>query len=251
MRYLLMIVSDGQPSEAKAAANATGLPAWLEATADTRLYGERLQNVDTAVTVRTRGGQVFTSDGPFAESKEWIAGFDIIDCDDLDVAIEIAAGHPVAAFHHVEVRPFLQIDADSDSPIGPDTGLPAGIAEGPTDGRSRFLMLMCVNGVAEPDEEEVAVARNSAQWGERLTGDGVLVYGRPLQGVSAATTVSVRDGDTVISDGPFVDAKEFIGGFAIVDCHSREEAVAHAATHPLAHYHRVEVRPFWKDDRAG
>ncbi|WP_292777631.1 YciI family protein [Microbacterium sp. UBA6741] len=45
------------------------------------------------------------ADGPFTESREWIAGFDVIDADDLDAAIEIAAAHPMARFGLVEVRP--------------------------------------------------------------------------------------------------------------------------------------------------
>jgi hypothetical protein len=53
-----------------------------------------------------RGGELLISDGPFAETKEQIAGFDIIDCQDLDEAIEVAAKHPVAAFGSIEVRPF-------------------------------------------------------------------------------------------------------------------------------------------------
>jgi len=47
-----------------------------------------------------------TADGPFAETKEQIAGYDIIDCADLDEAIEVASRHPVAAFGKIEVRPF-------------------------------------------------------------------------------------------------------------------------------------------------
>jgi hypothetical protein len=53
-----------------------------------------------------RDGEVLTSDGPYAETKEWMAGFDVIECADLDEAIEVAAKHPVARHGMVEVRPF-------------------------------------------------------------------------------------------------------------------------------------------------
>jgi hypothetical protein len=53
-----------------------------------------------------RGGDVLVADGPFAETKEQIAGFDIIECDDLDEAIDVASRHPVARFGSIEVRPF-------------------------------------------------------------------------------------------------------------------------------------------------
>jgi hypothetical protein len=71
-----------------------------------RILGNRLQGVDAATTVRRRSGKVLVTDGPFAETKEWIAGFDILDCANLDEAIEIAATHPMARFGRIEIRPF-------------------------------------------------------------------------------------------------------------------------------------------------
>ena len=56
--------------------------------------------------MRVRDGKLLLTDGPFIESKELIAGFDIIDCADLDEAIEVASKHPMAKFGMVEVRPF-------------------------------------------------------------------------------------------------------------------------------------------------
>jgi hypothetical protein len=71
-----------------------------------RLEGSQLRPVSDATTVQVRGGEVMISDGPFAETKEQIAGYDIIDCADLDEAIEVASRHPVATFGKIEVRPF-------------------------------------------------------------------------------------------------------------------------------------------------
>ena len=56
--------------------------------------------------MRLRDGEVLLTDGPFAETKEQILGFDVIECADLDEALEIAAKHPVAKYGMVEVRPF-------------------------------------------------------------------------------------------------------------------------------------------------
>ena len=61
-----------------------------------RLQGNQLRPVSDATTVSVRGGEVLIADGPFAETKEQIAGYDIIDCADLDEAIEVASKHPVA-----------------------------------------------------------------------------------------------------------------------------------------------------------
>jgi hypothetical protein len=69
------------------------------------LHGDRLRPVEDAKTVRVRGGELLVTDGPFAETKEWIAGYDVLECADLDEAIEIAAKHPMARFGRVEVRP--------------------------------------------------------------------------------------------------------------------------------------------------
>ena len=68
--------------------------------------GARLRSAEDATTVRVREEEVLLSDGPFAETKEWIAGYDIIQCEDLDEAIEVASRHPVSRLGSIEVRPL-------------------------------------------------------------------------------------------------------------------------------------------------
>lgn len=75
-----------------------------------RISGNRLTGVDRAITVRKRNGKVLKTDGPSAETKEWIAGFDVIECASLDEAIEVAAKHPMARFGKIEIRPFWLAD---------------------------------------------------------------------------------------------------------------------------------------------
>ena len=70
------------------------------------LHGDRLRYVSDAATVRVRSKELLVSDGPFAETKEQIAGYDVIDCTDLDEAIEIASKHPTAWWGTIEVRPI-------------------------------------------------------------------------------------------------------------------------------------------------
>lgn len=69
------------------------------------LRGDRLRPIEDATLVRVRDGEVLVTDGPFTESKEWIAGYDIIQAADLDEAIEIASKHPMARFGRIELRP--------------------------------------------------------------------------------------------------------------------------------------------------
>jgi hypothetical protein len=75
-----------------------------------RITGDALRPVGDATTVRRSQGRVIVTDGPFTESKEWIAGFDILECDDLDEAIAIAARHPQANGGKLELRPFMTDD---------------------------------------------------------------------------------------------------------------------------------------------
>jgi hypothetical protein len=70
------------------------------------LHGDRLRYVSDATTVRVRSQELLVSDGPFAETKEQIAGYDVIDCADLDEAIEVASKHPTAWHGTIEVRPI-------------------------------------------------------------------------------------------------------------------------------------------------
>jgi hypothetical protein len=71
-----------------------------------RLAGEALQPTSTATSVREQNGDVITTDGPFAETKEQLGGFYLVDAKDLDEAIEIASKVPAARFGTVEVRPI-------------------------------------------------------------------------------------------------------------------------------------------------
>ena len=72
---------------------------------------------------------------------------------------------------------------------------------------------------------------------------GVLLDSGPLQPPLAATTVRVRDGQTLLSDGPFAEIKEQLGGYYILDCEDLDMALRYAAMIPSAKYGSVEVRP--------
>ncbi|MEV4479120.1 YciI family protein [Micromonospora coxensis] len=75
-----------------------------------RVLGERLAPPSGATTVRVRGGELLLTDGPFAETKEVIVGFDILECADLDEAVEVARAHPMAYAGRIELRPFDPLD---------------------------------------------------------------------------------------------------------------------------------------------
>jgi hypothetical protein len=79
-----------------------------------RVEGNVLGPVSAATTVRVRGGELLVSDGPFAETKEVIVGFDILECADLDEAIAVARAHPMAFSGRVELRPFVDMSGPRD-----------------------------------------------------------------------------------------------------------------------------------------
>ena len=83
-----------------------------------RLRGEPLQGDETAPTVRVRGGRTASTDGPFAETKEVLGGYYLVECKDLDRAIELAARIPGAHGGSVEVRPVMERGTDMGSGPG-------------------------------------------------------------------------------------------------------------------------------------
>ncbi|MEU9875918.1 nuclear transport factor 2 family protein [Streptomyces phaeochromogenes] len=115
MKYMLLVCGDDT-------ADASGMAPvepWVEEQGvqrGVRLHGHRLRLPAEAVTVRVRGGEVLRTDGPFAETKEYVAGFDILECDSLEEAVEVAAKHPVATIGAMEVRAFWD-DEDAEGEI--------------------------------------------------------------------------------------------------------------------------------------
>ena len=84
-------------------------------------------------------------------------------------------------------------------------------------------------------------------WRPDLEARGLQVLGNALEGTDTATMVRVRDGQTLLSDGPFIETKEFIAGVDVVSCADRQQAIELAAAHPIARYHAIEVRPFYSE----
>jgi hypothetical protein len=113
-QYLLLLYAP-DIDDAEAARRWAEMPRWEEVTDDLRAAGVLLSNnalhpVDTATTVRVRDGERELVDGPFAVTKEILAGYYLLDCPNLDVALAAAARLPMAAYGSVEVRPVMTAD---------------------------------------------------------------------------------------------------------------------------------------------
>ncbi|ADB32922.1 YCII-related protein [Kribbella flavida DSM 17836] len=110
MRYVLLIWHGEEHSEPPEEIGAwPEHQAWLAdlETRGLRQGGARLRPAATT-KVQVRDGEILVSDGPYAETKDLIGGFVLIDCEHLDEALEVAAGHPFAKFGTVEVRPVWE-----------------------------------------------------------------------------------------------------------------------------------------------
>src|SRR5215472_9520597 len=90
---------------------ASSLEAWIEEMTrrGVLLHGGRLRLTSEATTIRVRDEELLITDGPFAETKEQVAGYDLIECADLDEAIAVASRHPTAGMGTIEVRPVLEL----------------------------------------------------------------------------------------------------------------------------------------------
>jgi hypothetical protein len=86
-----------------------------------------------------------------------------------------------------------------------------------------------------------------APWVAEMDARRVRQFGSRLRPASDATTVAVRDSEVLVSDGPFAETKEQIGGFDVIECEDLDEAIQVAAQHPGARVGRIEVRPLWED----
>ncbi len=94
-----------------------------------------------------------------------------------------------------------------------------------------------------PQQEWLALRQETLDYVDSLRANGKLVDARPLQSARRASTLRVRDGKLLVTDGPFAETKEQIGGFFLIEVRDHEEAVQVASKWPSARIGRIEVRP--------
>jgi len=241
MKYLLFIAIEGIPAPEVLTVLQRECPLWVEEMEGrgVRLLGRELDLPETAATVRVRDGETLVTDGPFAETKEFVAGFDLLECADLNEALEVAAKHPSSWFQTVEVRPFMD---------GLRLGEEASAFGRGEDGAANpYLLIMWMGGTPAAPFDDQAVMDEGDIWLRDVEERGLQILGNALEDPNTARTVRVRDGKRLVTDGPFTKTKEFIAGIDVVSCADRQQAIALAAAHPIARYHAIEVRPFARE----
>lgn len=106
MKYMMFVVTSLTPDEVP---DESDVDLWVDPldASGKRIIGEVLEPPAASTVIKVRGGKTIVTRGPFAETAEVICGFDILECDSLDEAIEIASRHPMARNGQLELRPFV------------------------------------------------------------------------------------------------------------------------------------------------
>jgi hypothetical protein len=232
MRYLQILTVDPDLAEQRSHEADALFPSWIEEvnSLGAGLHGSRLRPPEDATTIKIRDGRLIITDGPYAETKEQIGGYDVLECASLDEAVRLAVGHPHALIGSVEVRAL------------PDSAPAVPLPE-PGEGKTRYMMLVCTDPAVDPgvfDHMEPV-----DPWVAETDSRGIRVFGSELEPPEAARTVRVRQDRAIVTDGPFAETKEQIAGFDLLDCADLDEAIEIAARHPMARGGILEVRPLW------
>jgi hypothetical protein len=114
----------------------------------------------------------------------------------------------------------------------------------------KYLLLVCwdrdrMDAQAEPEPDAAPEEDEGFPWLDDLQERGIWQIGDQLAPPRRARTVRVREGKKLVTDGPFAETKEAVGGFDLIECDSFEEAVEIASRHPIAEFGAIEVRPLW------
>jgi hypothetical protein len=202
--------------------------------------GEALQSVRTAKTLRSRGGQVLVTDGPFAETKEQLGGFGVLEARDMEHAVELMSKHPGARLGGpFEIRPINEEMGERCRPV-----------PGGSDTAGKGMKFVCLGYGDERNWSELSPAEREAmieecvKFGEVIRKQGGWVDGVALQSVAAAKTLRSRGGKVLVTDGPYAETKEQLGGVATLKFRDMDHAVEAWSRHPCLRVGDVlEIRP--------
>jgi hypothetical protein len=226
MHYFALLLgpeSTSAPEPAAQAAEMAAYEAFHAKAASAIRAGDALTPPATGVRITGGPDAPTVTDGPFAESAEVAGGYYVFEAENLDDALALARDIPAAKYGAVEVWPMV----DYSTPRAPLTG------------DSWIALLLEPPGIV--------VAPGTPEWEEgvkphiefgKAAGDAV-VGGAPLHQPSTATTVRVRDGEVLLTDGPYIEGAEVANGFYFINTPDRDEAVKIASMIPAT---TVELR---------
>jgi hypothetical protein len=111
----------------------------------------------------------------------------------------------------------------------------------------RYMLLICDDRGESPGPREIDAQPEFDRWMRGLEAKGASRGRTLLRPAGEAVTVRVRDGERLVTDGPFAETREWVAGVEVVECVDLDEAMAFAASHPAAGRFAIEIRPFWED----
>jgi hypothetical protein len=207
--------------------------------------GVTLQPTCTAKTLRWQNGKAVVIDGPFAETKEQLGGVCVLEARDMDHAIELMSKHP--GLHHgaiLEIRPVneesLRSRAASVDALRP--GAPAVDSQA-----TPFASMGYINetgGQAISKDEFDGMLAECKKFDEARVMSGQWLSGIGLQSVQFAKTMRVQAGKVIVTDGPFAETKEQLGGIVVMAFKDLNDAIACLSKHPALSFGVViEIRP--------
>jgi hypothetical protein len=200
--------------------------------------GEALQSSGTAKTLRWDGRKVVVTDGPYAETKEQLGGFGVLEVSDMEVAVDLMSKHPGLRLGPFEIRPVEEGAECLRSKQG---------AEGAARRAARFL---CLGYMEERHWDAMAPSEQDSFMKECLVYDatlferGHMLGGEALQSVTTAKTVRMQGGKTLVTDGPYAETKEQLGGVVVIAAEDMKQAVELMSKHPGVRVGMaLEIRP--------
>ena len=224
MHYFALLISPERAlTPEEGAAEMTAYQNFHAKAAAAILADYALQPAATVVRITGGPDAPTVTDGPFAESAEVAGGYYVFEAENLDEALALARDIPAAKYGAIEVSPMVHF-YPARAPLTSDSWL--------------ALLLEPPGSTVEP---------GSPQWDEgikahtefgKLAGDRA-VGGAPLHPPSTATTVRVRDGEVLLTDGPFIEGAEVANGFYYINAADRDEAIKVASMIPAT---TVELR---------
>jgi len=219
-----------------------GTPEWEQLMVEYRAFGaearrrnamvagDPLQPTETATTLRLKDGRLVTLDGPFAETREQLGGYYILDCKDQAEALELAAMIPSAKHGAIEVRKMA----------GHDTR----VVDPPR--QTRYMLLIYGDQSKWLPEDHPAVVegiKGHQRFTNWLIERGEFVAGDALARADTAVTVRVREGRALRTDGPFAETREQLGGFYILNVRDLDYLLDLARKFPMGEDGCLEIRP--------
>ena len=207
--------------------------------------GTALQPSRAAKTLRWQEGAAVVTDGPYAETKERLGGYGLLEARDMAHAVGLMAKHPGLHYGAVfEIRPINEemLQRHAASVAARRSRVPA--AAGP---QVRFVALGYISGSgwdSIPPDERDAMLQQCTAFDEARIQNGQWQSGIALEGPHSAKTVRAKAGQVAVTDGPFAETKEYLGGIVILALKDMNEGIALLSKHPALAYGVVmELRP--------